>query len=115
MDKTHRFLAGADTVRDHATRKGCNLLIRAQTTGSLAFFFLAMLINPISMRKAQSELDTVLEGQLPSLDDMPALPYTSTLVVLEPEANSNGSFIAALTLEVFRWRPVLPVGTLFRL
>jgi cytochrome P450 len=54
-----------------------------------------MLSNPGAFAKAQAELDTVLgPGQLPNFGDEASLPY-----------------VAAVVMEVMRWRPVTPIGT----
>lgn len=57
-------------------------------------FFLAMLLHPDAMRKAQQELDTVVgNDRLPSFADRDDLPY-----------------INALVLEVLRWHTIGPNG-----
>jgi cytochrome P450 len=58
-------------------------------------FFLAMVLHPDIMRKAQYELDTVTgRDRLPTFEDRPRLP-----------------FVDAVCKEVSRWRPVIPLGT----
>jgi len=57
---------------------------------------LALLIYPEVQRKAQRELDLVLSGRLPTLDDVQEIPY-----------------ISALVKEVLRWQAVTPVGKCF--
>jgi cytochrome P450 len=65
-----------------------------KTTTSIAYFFLAMLLYPETQKKAQLELDSLLEGKrLPEFSDMEHLPY-----------------IKAMVSEVMRWRPVTPLG-----
>ena len=55
---------------------------------------LAMVLYPDAQRKAQAELDSVIDmGCLPGFEDRPNLPY-----------------INALCKEVFRWHPVIPFG-----
>ena len=54
---------------------------------------LALLVYPEVQRKAQRELDLVLRGRLPTLDDVQEIPY-----------------ISALVKEVLRWQAVTPVG-----
>ena len=50
--------------------------------------------HPETQRKAQAEIDRVIgNDRLPTLADMPNLPYTRALVK-----------------EVFRWNPVIPLG-----
>jgi len=62
-------------------------------------FFLAMVLHPEAQKKAQKELDSVLkEGHLPTLADKPNLPY-----------------IECLIKELFRWRPVTPIGKIYYL
>lgn len=59
------------------------------TSGSLLWFFMAMVLYPDAMLKAQAELDSVLgkDGeQMPHFEDYDKLPYC-----------------VALTKEVFRW------------
>lgn len=56
-------------------------------------FFYAMVTNPHVQTRAQAEIDMVASGRLPTLDDLPALPY-----------------ITALIKEVLRWAPVAPLG-----
>jgi cytochrome P450 len=59
-------------------------------------FFAAMLLYPEIQKKAQSELDSVLERErLPAFEDRPRLP-----------------FVDAICKEVLRWRPVTPLGAL---
>ena len=55
-----------------------------------------MVLYPDVMRKAQHELDTVVGGsRLPTFDDALNLPY-----------------VRAIVMEVLRWRPVGPLGSL---
>ncbi|KAJ5973004.1 uncharacterized protein N7479_002922 [Penicillium vulpinum] len=64
------------------------------TVSSIASFFLAMAHFPEAQRKAQEELDTVLESnRLPEFRDRENLPY-----------------INALVKEVLRWHPVVPMS-----
>ena len=50
--------------------------------------------SPSAQRKAQQELLTVVgPTRLPTMDDIPSLPY-----------------ITAILLEVMRWAPVVPLG-----
>ncbi|KAF8961871.1 cytochrome P450 [Flammula alnicola] len=64
------------------------------TVASICAFFLAMVLNPESAKKAQKELDAVVGGdRLPNFADRPNLPYVNALV-----------------LEVFRWHAVAPTG-----
>lgn len=62
------------------------------TTMALEVFTLAMVLYPEVMRKAQRELDTVIEGY-PSFTDKDSLPY-----------------VDAIIKEVLRWRPVSAGG-----
>ena len=56
-------------------------------------FFLAMILNPKAMKKAQEELDRVVgKGELPGFHDKDNLPY-----------------IDALVKEVLRWSPPVPL------
>ncbi len=52
-----------------------------------------MLCFPEAQKKAQEELDRVLNGRLPYFRDEKDLPY-----------------VAALVKEVLRWKPVTPLG-----
>lgn len=60
--------------------------------------FLAMVVYPEVLRKAQKELDDVLGDRLPDFSDRPALPY-----------------IEAIVREVLRWQPVVPTAVPHRL
>lgn len=57
-------------------------------------FFLAMVLNPETMKKAQEELDRVVgKDRLPDFSDRGNLPY-----------------IDAVIKEVLRWNPPVPIG-----
>ncbi|KAH7335791.1 cytochrome P450 [Rhizoctonia solani] len=61
---------------------------------ALLNFIAAMALYPTVQEKAQLELDTVLGSRvLPTISDRDRLPYISNLI-----------------LELFRWRPVLPIA-----
>jgi cytochrome P450 len=63
---------------------------------SIHAFFLAMILHPDVVRKAQAEIDTVVgQDRLPSFADRKNLPY-----------------INALVLEVMRWHSVTPTSNL---
>ncbi|GBE82771.1 Multifunctional cytochrome P450 monooxygenase af510 [Sparassis crispa] len=69
------------------------------TVAGIEWFFLAMTLHPDVQRKAQAEVDGVIEtGRLPSFSDRPKLPY-----------------VEALIKEVYRWNPVAPLGLPHRL
>lgn len=59
-------------------------------------FLIAMAQNPTVQLRVQEELDTVLAGRLPGIEDRGSLPYCEAVVK-----------------EVMRWRPVLPLGAPF--
>ncbi|KAI5118126.1 hypothetical protein M0805_008034 [Coniferiporia weirii] len=64
------------------------------TAGTLSTFILAMLHFPDVMKKAQAELDSVLDAsRMPEFDDYENLPY-----------------IVAIVNETLRWRPVAVLG-----
>ncbi|KAF9525564.1 cytochrome P450 [Crepidotus variabilis] len=67
----------------------------ADTTVSAEYaFFLAMILFPEVQKKAQAEIDAVVgNDRLPTLADMPHLPYVNALVT-----------------EVLRWNSVGPLG-----
>ena len=68
----------------------------SQTVSAIASCILALLDKPAVLKKAQSELDSVLKpGHLPDFNDEPALPY-----------------ITAIAMEALRWRDVVPIGGL---
>ncbi|KZT40803.1 cytochrome P450 [Sistotremastrum suecicum HHB10207 ss-3] len=74
---SHVYAAGADT-----------------TVSAIDTFALAMLLHPEIQRKAQRELDDLLQGErLPTLADRDSLPYTQ-----------------AVFKEVLRWKPIVPLG-----
>jgi cytochrome P450 len=61
---------------------------------AIAWCILGLLENPHVLRKAQTELDSVVKaGHLPDLEDEPTLPYTT-----------------AIAKEALRWRVALPIG-----
>jgi cytochrome P450 len=57
------YLAGTGTIR-----------------GILRTFALCMVIAPEAQKKAQAEIDTVLQGRLPTLDDRDTLPYIDSII-----------------------------------
>ncbi|KDR83250.1 hypothetical protein GALMADRAFT_876216 [Galerina marginata CBS 339.88] len=61
------------------------------TLAAILTFFVAMLYFPEVQKRAQEELDRVLEGRLPEFSDEEELPY-----------------ISAVVREVSRWKPVTP-------
>jgi len=64
------------------------------TEGTLACFVLAMVLNPDVQRRAQADIDMVVDmDRLPDFGDRSSLPY-----------------IDAVVREVMRWRPVIPLG-----
>ncbi|KAH9976259.1 cytochrome P450 [Lactifluus volemus] len=64
------------------------------TTSLLVNFFLAMLLYPDTIRRAQRELDVITgRERLPTFED-----------------RSRLSFVDAMCKEILRWRPILPVG-----
>ncbi|KAJ7284534.1 cytochrome P450 [Mycena rebaudengoi] len=64
------------------------------TRVTLLVFILAVLLNPDVQKKAQEEIDSVVDsGRLPDYQDEEALPYVS-----------------AVLKESLRWRPALPSG-----
>ena len=80
----------------------CMLLILAnvhqQQASTASIFFHAMAISPLTQRKAQIELDSVIgPARLPTVDDIAFLPY-----------------VQAILLEVLRWSPPAPLGVAHR-
>jgi len=65
----------------------------ATSISTLNTFILAMILYPEVQKKAQQELDGILQGRLPEYDDQRSLPY-----------------ISAIVNELFRWQPVTPVA-----
>ncbi|TFK25339.1 cytochrome P450 [Coprinopsis marcescibilis] len=64
------------------------------TVSAISSCLLALTKHPEIMRKAQKELDSVVQaGNLPSFDDEPSLPY-----------------ITAIVKETLRWRDVVPLA-----
>ena len=61
--------------------------------GPLNYFLLAMVHHPETQAKAQKEIDDVLKGRRPQLEDMPDLP-----------------FLRACIKEAMRWKPNVPTG-----
>ncbi|EUC58425.1 cytochrome P450 family protein [Rhizoctonia solani AG-3 Rhs1AP] len=65
-----------------------------QSSTALLNFVAAMTLYPNIQEKAQLELDTVLgPGTIPTISDRERLPYINNLI-----------------LELFRWRPILPIA-----
>ena len=65
-----------------------------QTFSTLQTFMAAMASNLDVQKRAQAELDFVVgPGRLPTMDDMPSLP-----------------FVSALVKECLRWKTVLPLS-----
>lgn len=61
-------------------------------------FTLVMVENPHVWKRAQADIDAVVgTDRLPEFDDRPSLPY-----------------IDAIIREVIRWRPALPLGTVWK-
>ena len=70
MCSTYSFLA-----------HGNNISGGVDTTAStIGTFFLAMVCYPEVQKKAQAELDEVLDGRLPEHSDIASLPYFSALI-----------------------------------
>lgn len=63
------------------------------TVSAVQSFILAMCKYPEAQKKAQAELDRVLNGRLPEFSDRPYLPY-----------------INAMVKETMRWLPVTPLA-----
>ncbi|KXN81295.1 O-methylsterigmatocystin oxidoreductase [Leucoagaricus sp. SymC.cos] len=63
------------------------------TVSTVQSFFMAMALYPEVQRKAQKELDAVLNGRLPEFNDRPSLPY-----------------INAMVKESMRWQLVAPLA-----
>ncbi|KAH9478040.1 Cytochrome P450 monooxygenase 98 [Psilocybe cubensis] len=63
------------------------------TISAIHTFFVAMLCFPEVQKKAQQEIDRVLQGRLPEFSDEADLPYLSALVK-----------------ETLRWEPSTPIG-----
>ncbi|KAK4925644.1 hypothetical protein LTR28_012230, partial [Elasticomyces elasticus] len=61
--------------------------------GPLNYFLLAMVYHPEWQVKVQNEVDTVCEGRLPTMTDMPNLPV-----------------LRACIKEAMRWKPNVPTG-----
>jgi cytochrome P450 len=68
-----------------------HLLIKL--TSTILSFLLILCLYPEVQKKAQAELDQVLNGLLPEFSDRPNLPYVNALIH-----------------ELNRWHPVLPSG-----
>jgi len=91
------FAGGTDTVRNSSLTfffVSDLFSLSLQTWASISSFILAMLVNPEAQNAAQRELDAFLApGELPSFKDEASLPYVSAIVK-----------------EVYRWKPVTPLG-----
>lgn len=61
--------------------RSVHLMSRGQTTASVNTFIMTMMIYPEIQKKAQAELDALLNGErLPTLDDRDALPYLTAIL-----------------------------------
>ncbi|KAJ7888842.1 cytochrome P450 [Mycena leptocephala] len=102
----HSFMASAlQTLEDCADKEYQEQTIKStagtmytagtdSTVSALGTFILAMLSNPEAQKKAQAEIDSVVQkGHLPDFDDEESLLYVSAVVK-----------------EVLRWRAVTPIG-----
>lgn len=89
------FVAAADTVCLSLSDARATILTRVTKSVSvLSTFFLAMILHPEAQKKAQEEIDAVIEqDRMPDFRDRQSLPY-----------------VDALLLEVLRWQPALPLG-----
>lgn len=68
-----------------------------QTLSAITSCILALIENPTVLQKAQEELDRVIRpGHLPDFEDKDSLPY-----------------VTAITMEILRWRDVIPLGEFF--
>ena len=67
-----------------------------KTIATVSLLFLALALHPEVQKRAQDELDAVVgRDRLPTFDDRHCLPY-----------------IEAMCREVFRWRVVIPIGSI---
>jgi cytochrome P450 len=83
-------------TRDEIRGLGAVLMDGGVETSStyLQTFIIALLQSPESQLKAQKEIDSVVGGdRLPVMEDFKRLPY-----------------VKALVMEIFRYRPIFPVG-----
>jgi cytochrome P450 len=91
------FLAGYETVAN-----------------ALSWTWLLLAQNPEAEARLHAELDTALDGRLPSLEDLPRLPYTEMVVAesmrLYPPAWAMGR-MATQEVEIGPYR--VPKGTYF--
>ena len=72
-----------------------------------------MVCYPEVQKKAQTELDNVLNGRLPEHSDIFSLPYLSALVkeVIRYTAFTSGIYVFVLNVFAsLRWEPVAPLG-----
>lgn len=66
----------------------------SKIAAALLVFFLAMVLHPEAMLKAQAQIDAVVgRDRLPTFSDREKLPY-----------------IEAMVREIMRWRTVGPIG-----
>ncbi|KXN82772.1 O-methylsterigmatocystin oxidoreductase [Leucoagaricus sp. SymC.cos] len=94
------YAAGSDTVSTTLQKTITPLplastqIISLQTVSAISSCILALLENPEILKKAQAELDSIVEpGCLPDFKHENDLPY-----------------ITAITLETLRWRDVVPIA-----
>jgi hypothetical protein len=80
------------------------------TASTIGTFFLAMVCYPEVQKKAQAELDKVLNGRLPEHSDIASLPYFSALI--KEVFRYVAVFFKNVNLNVSasRWETVGPLG-----
>jgi hypothetical protein len=72
-----------------------------------------MVCYPEVQKKAQTELDNVLNGRLPDHSDILSLPYLSAIVkeVFRYAAIVSNIYFFMLNVSTsFRWEPITPIG-----
>lgn len=98
LDKYDKHGTGVlDPEQEHAIKWSASSLFTGgadTTVSTIQAFFLAMLLHPQVLERAQAEVDAVTRGtRLPGFKDRESLPY-----------------INAVCKEVLRWAPVAPMG-----
>ena len=99
MTATFLEMPGLTPEKEHMFRWASEAVYAAgsdTTVSSIYTFMMCMARNIDVQQKAQAELDAYLghEDRLPTFEDREALPYVNKLL-----------------WEVFRWYPVVPLGT----
>ncbi|KAB0792151.1 hypothetical protein PPYR_14110 [Photinus pyralis] len=83
LDKLNLGQSGDSFSEEQLLAVCLDLLIAGydSTCNTLKFAFLYLILHPDIQKKAQEEIDTVLQGRLPTVEDRSYLPYVESIVL----------------------------------